>query len=318
MTWSTSSHGKAGFCQQYAAALGVMLRVAGIPARVVIGYSHPAPDASGDFEVTSDDAHAWVEAYFTGIGWLPFDPTPLIGADAARAVALPWAPHPTVTATAGGGLAGESPEQAAARDQGPVPKSTPTSAKSFDATETHAIWIALGAFLLVVLVAGLTPALLRVRRRRQRLRLSRELGPEPLWDELADTALDLGLGWSGARSTRQVAAWLGELVETDHARAALVSLGSAVERDRYAARSEATASAGWSGTDWGHATSGVRLDPPSSCWPRSHRGCAGGPGCCRRRCGTRRASEQRRRRDCPRRRVGPDPSGADLTQAGQT
>jgi len=32
--------------------------------------------------------------YFTGIGWVPFDPTPLTGADAARAVALPWAPHP--------------------------------------------------------------------------------------------------------------------------------------------------------------------------------------------------------------------------------
>ena len=39
--------GKAGFCQQYAAALGVMLRVAGIPARVVLGYTHPAPDANG-------------------------------------------------------------------------------------------------------------------------------------------------------------------------------------------------------------------------------------------------------------------------------
>ena len=95
--------GKAGFCQQYAAALGVMLRVAGIPARVVVGYTHPAPDVNGRFQVTSDDAHAWVEAYFTGIGWLPFDPTPLTGADAARAVALPWAPHPEVSSAASAG-----------------------------------------------------------------------------------------------------------------------------------------------------------------------------------------------------------------------
>ncbi len=94
--------GKAGFCQQYAAALAVMLRVANIPARVVLGYSHAAPNAAGQFEVTSDDAHAWVEAYFQGVGWVPFDPTPLTGADAGRAVALPWAPHPATAVVANG------------------------------------------------------------------------------------------------------------------------------------------------------------------------------------------------------------------------
>ena len=37
------------------------------------------PDAKGSFTVTTDDAHAWVEAYFAGVGWVPFDPTPLAG-----------------------------------------------------------------------------------------------------------------------------------------------------------------------------------------------------------------------------------------------
>ena len=40
--------------------------------------------------ITSDDAHAWVEVYFDGLGWVPFDPTPL-GVD--RAVDLPWSPR---------------------------------------------------------------------------------------------------------------------------------------------------------------------------------------------------------------------------------
>ena len=68
---------RVGYCQQYAAAMGVMLRLAGVPARVVLGYAHDVPDSSGTFTVTTYDAHAWVEAYFAGIGWVPFDPTPI-------------------------------------------------------------------------------------------------------------------------------------------------------------------------------------------------------------------------------------------------
>ncbi len=164
--------GKAGFCQQYAAALGVMLRVAGIPARVVLGYTHPAPDASGKFVVTSDDAHAWVEAYFTGIGWVPFDPTPLTGADAARAVALPWAPHPAAV-----GGSDESDEKAradaqaaaaAAADTGATTTSNATST-SRDSSRTGAAWLGLAVIVLAVLIAAMVPALIRIRRRRQRL-----------------------------------------------------------------------------------------------------------------------------------------------------
>ena len=84
---------KVGYCQQYAAAMGVMLRLAGVPARVVLGYTHSVPDASGTFTVTTNDAHAWVEAYFAGVGWVPFDPTPLAGISGGAASDLAWAPH---------------------------------------------------------------------------------------------------------------------------------------------------------------------------------------------------------------------------------
>ena len=53
---------KQGFCQQYAAAMGVMLRVAGIPSRVVLGYEHSPCHPDGNFTVTTTDAHSWVEA----------------------------------------------------------------------------------------------------------------------------------------------------------------------------------------------------------------------------------------------------------------
>jgi transglutaminase-like putative cysteine protease len=67
---------KQGFCEQFASAMGVMLRTLGIPARVAIGFTDGY--ASGGHQViTSQDAHAWVQAYFPGYGWVNFDPTPL-------------------------------------------------------------------------------------------------------------------------------------------------------------------------------------------------------------------------------------------------
>ena len=67
---------KSGFCEQYASAMGVMLRTLGIPARVAIGFTDGY--ASGGHQtITTQDAHAWVQAYFPGYGWVNFDPTPL-------------------------------------------------------------------------------------------------------------------------------------------------------------------------------------------------------------------------------------------------
>ncbi len=66
-----------GYCQQFAGAMALMLRTVGIPARVAAGFAPGTPLTKGEgFEVTDLDAHAWVEVYFNGIGWVPFDPTP--------------------------------------------------------------------------------------------------------------------------------------------------------------------------------------------------------------------------------------------------
>ena len=66
-----------GYCQHYAGAMAVMLRLLGIPARVAVGFtSGEYDDRRNQWEVTDHNAHAWVEVYFPGYGWLPFDPTP--------------------------------------------------------------------------------------------------------------------------------------------------------------------------------------------------------------------------------------------------
>jgi transglutaminase-like putative cysteine protease len=68
---------KAGYCQQFSGAMALMLRMVGIPARVAAGFAPGTPAVDGHgYEVTDLDAHSWVEIYFNGIGWVPFDPTP--------------------------------------------------------------------------------------------------------------------------------------------------------------------------------------------------------------------------------------------------
>jgi protein-glutamine gamma-glutamyltransferase len=66
---------KTGYCQHFAGAMALMLRLLGIPARVAAGFV--TGQYHGDFwQVTDHDAHTWVEVWFRGYGWLPFDPTP--------------------------------------------------------------------------------------------------------------------------------------------------------------------------------------------------------------------------------------------------
>ena len=68
--------GQEGYCVHYATAMVVMARTLGIPARYVEGYVTPEfPAADGRFWVTNRQAHAWVEAYIHGFGWVPFEPT---------------------------------------------------------------------------------------------------------------------------------------------------------------------------------------------------------------------------------------------------
>lgn len=69
-----------GFCMHYSSALAVMLRAAGIPARIVTGYASAEISDLGDYyRVRQADAHAWVEAW-TGTRWQRLDPTAQVSA----------------------------------------------------------------------------------------------------------------------------------------------------------------------------------------------------------------------------------------------
>ena len=71
---------KQGYCEHFATAMVIMLRSAGIRSRLVTGFLAGNYNEYGSFyTVRASDAHAWVEAYFDGVGWVTLDPTPPSG-----------------------------------------------------------------------------------------------------------------------------------------------------------------------------------------------------------------------------------------------
>lgn len=72
---------KAGFCSHYASAMAYVLRLSGIPARVIAGYQGGELRETDYLSVYQYDAHAWVEAWFDDKGWQRFDPTAVVAPD---------------------------------------------------------------------------------------------------------------------------------------------------------------------------------------------------------------------------------------------
>lgn len=65
-----------GYCDYFSTAMTVLLRTQGIPARVASGFASGTYDPQqGAWLVRESDAHSWVEAYFPGYGWVPFEPS---------------------------------------------------------------------------------------------------------------------------------------------------------------------------------------------------------------------------------------------------
>ena len=71
---------RAGYCEYFATAMGDLLRSIGIPSRLVNGFGPGKWDQNlKRYVVREADAHTWVEVYFPGYGWIPFEPTPQAG-----------------------------------------------------------------------------------------------------------------------------------------------------------------------------------------------------------------------------------------------
>jgi hypothetical protein len=120
-----------GYCEHYASAMTVMLRILGIPAKTVVGY-YPADwdDASQGYLYRQQNAHAWTEAFFPGYGWIRFEPTAsqpasvfdgeVPTATPAETTVLPT-PTPAATETATAAVASPAAEQ----EQPPVAQVVP-------------------------------------------------------------------------------------------------------------------------------------------------------------------------------------------------
>jgi len=66
---------RSGYCSHFATAMTLLARAEGLPSRYVQGFHINASNTSG-LTITNNNAHAWVEIYFEGFGFIPFDPTP--------------------------------------------------------------------------------------------------------------------------------------------------------------------------------------------------------------------------------------------------
>ncbi len=76
---------QSGYCQHFAGSMALMLRMVGIPSRVVSGFAPGRYESDlAAYQVRDTDAHSWVEVYFRDIGWVTFDPTPSAAPAAAQ------------------------------------------------------------------------------------------------------------------------------------------------------------------------------------------------------------------------------------------
>lgn len=189
--------GKAGYCEQYASAMAVMLRTVGVPARVAVGFT--GGKVEGDYRsITTSDAHAWVEAWFPEHGWITFDPTPL---NDGRSITPPYVQE--ATPGAGGGSTPEEDETLPRNDQNdpgagaeqPTPTPVdPSAAPTADQGGGLPLW-PIGVVALLAIVT-LVPFGVRTLERRRRLAATTAGGPAAAtaaWDELLAESVDRGV-----------------------------------------------------------------------------------------------------------------------------
>lgn len=259
--------GKAGFCQQYAAAMAWLARTAGVPARVAFGFTNGTNRDGDTFVLTNLNLHAWTEVYFNGVGWVPFDATP--AANVPGSTRSEWAPDidaPDPVAPSTPSSAGPDANSTAdpeGRDR-PDRDVDPGLAGAGGPTRPHAPswpwWAAAGVAALLALLA--VPALRRAALRRRRHAQARIAVTAPVhetppgvarvvltdvearrarshahaaWDELIDTMIDFRVRVDPSETPRATADRLAaQDLMTDPAVEAVRMLGRAEERARYA------------------------------------------------------------------------------------
>ncbi|MBB6343992.1 transglutaminase-like putative cysteine protease [Nonomuraea muscovyensis] len=249
---------RAGYCEQFAASMAVLARIAGIPSRVVIGYTGGTKIADR-WMVGTNDSHSWPELYFEGVGWLPFEPTPAgsLGQGSARVPAYTVPPldpvegdssTPTPGATSNSADEPVDPQARVNPRELDREASLATGGLPPDDSMPAAGKVGIGAGVLLLLL--LVPAGLRLATRGRRVRaLGRESGQTSAragggtsrppvgaaWAELDDVLVDYGMARHTSETPRALARRLAQQYELGpEAATALAKIASAVERSLFA------------------------------------------------------------------------------------
>ena len=199
------AEGKRGYCQHFAGAMALMLRFLGIPARVAAGFTSGKWE-DGGWTVTDHNAHAWVEVWFPGYGWLAFDPTPGRGALAGNYSVSSAGFNAGDAADAfgprrGGANTGGASEldrfllkeQLAERQQ--------AGRGEGDGGGARTVWLLLG---LVLVTGGAIGAVKLVRRRLRYLTRDPRRLAAAARRELADFLVDQGLAVSASATPQEL------------------------------------------------------------------------------------------------------------------
>ncbi len=230
---------KRGYCVQFASAMIMLSRAAGIPARMAVGFLPGIPDGD-ERTVRVNDAHAWPELYFPRLGWTRFEPTPGVRSGSA--------PQYSLAATAdGGATSAPTPSASQSPTTGPDnrpdgdvaaggqdPGSTSTTSGPAGFVLDHAA--ALLTVVLVLLLGSLVPLGAWLARRRARRRARDEAERvEAEWESLVLRLGDIGVTAAEGATPRQASAQLGRAayLSTEEG-AALGRVVATLEHARYA------------------------------------------------------------------------------------
>jgi transglutaminase-like putative cysteine protease len=198
---------KHGYCVHFASTMAVMARQLGIPARVAVGFLPGKLQPEGDRVISANDAHAWPELYFEGVGWTRFEPTPRGGGtpppewSEPPAGAFPEDPAATADPQATASAAPNSAGPSQAPNKADEPAAAPTTAPTGPGVPWKTIVVA-----LIVLLGLASPRLagsLASRRRWNRATSVPALA-EAAWDELRLGLSDLGVQWAASWTPRAV------------------------------------------------------------------------------------------------------------------
>jgi hypothetical protein len=193
LTEETSQDYRTGYCEQFAASMAVLGRALGVPSRVVWGFTPgneiTQSDGTTAIVVTDNNAHAWVEMWMDGFGWVKFDPTPRSDGALPQTYTAEFDPSLYVAdpidqpSTIGQPGFGDDGQRLGIDD------TDLGGALGGNSSGSIPMWV-LSVPLLILI--GFAIPLLKGLRRRRRMATIRTGDITAAWDEIVDQLSDLG------------------------------------------------------------------------------------------------------------------------------